>query len=333
MAISEDFNLQKGTTVTDNNMSQLASTSIQYALARHQIKDTGDNGVQAFLETPEKKLYSLSRSGKVYLSDMETEDYLGNWSLKTEVCGEDAEECDSPWWDGRWGDQEFLEPEVRRLAEIYPMSLSSVGKNLGCLNNNHLRYGDIESDGVKELIVTLNDNLVVFNVNKNVASFISLISVNDWETAENTQELYAENTSDIDPQYVSFNQISTATTSKISSLDKDPGMRGYAKHYFGHFSTVDANEVLVWRKLYRSLLEKDPRRGFEKISDSYAHYKLVDGEYKKQLTSPDTIKSWLAEKNLTWQKGYPSKSECPGQEGQLIPEMHDPLLNDPDVLK
>jgi hypothetical protein len=44
------------------------------------------------------------------------------------------------------------------------------------------------------------------------------------------------------------------------------------------------------------------------------------------------VKGWLTAKQLTWKKGYPSKSECAGQEGQFIPEMHDVLLNDPDVL-
>ena len=73
---------------------------------------------------------------------------------------------------------------------------------------------------------------------------------------------------------------------------------------------------------------------FEKLSDSHLHYKKVNNEYQLQTdTAPETIQGWLTDKNLTWQKGFPSKSECAGQEGQLIPEMHDPLLNDPDVLK
>ena len=65
----------------------------------------------------------------------------------------------------------------------------------------------------------------------------------------------------------------------------------------------------------------------------YGHYSLIDSEYKLQDTSAETVQNWLSTKNLTWQKGFPSLSECEGEEGQLIPEMHDPLLNDPDVLK
>jgi hypothetical protein len=91
----------------------------------------------------------------------------------------------------------------------------------------------------------------------------------------------------------------------------------------------------VWRKLYLSKLLSEPVAGFDKVSDTYYHYeRKVTGEYElKTDTAPETIQGWLTSKNLTWQSGFPSKSECAGQEGQLIPEMHDPLLNDPDVLK
>jgi hypothetical protein len=91
----------------------------------------------------------------------------------------------------------------------------------------------------------------------------------------------------------------------------------------------------VWRKLYLSKLLSEPVAGFDKVSDTYYHYeRKVTGEYElKTDTAPETIQGWLTAKNQTWQSGFPSKSECAGQEGQLIPEMHDPLLNDPDVLK
>jgi hypothetical protein len=60
---------------------------------------------------------------------------------------------------------------------------------------------------------------------------------------------------------------------------------------------------------------------------------VTTGEYQKQPTDSATVKNWLTTRHLTWQKGYPSRSECPGQEGQLIPEMHDPLLNDAEVMQ
>ena len=77
---------------------------------------------------------------------------------------------------------------------------------------------------------------------------------------------------------------------------------------------------------------RETKKGFAKKDELLVHYALVDGEYKKQSTSATTIKGWLAARQLTWQKGFPSKSECPGAEGKLIPELHDPLLNDLDVL-
>ena len=77
---------------------------------------------------------------------------------------------------------------------------------------------------------------------------------------------------------------------------------------------------------------RETKKGFAKKDELLVHYALVDGEYKKQSTSANTIKGWLATRQLTWQKGFPSQSECPGAEGKLIPELHDPLLNDPDVL-
>lgn len=110
-------------------------------------------------------------------------------------------------------------------------------------------------------------------------------------------------------------------------------LRGYAKLYIGSYSAENAKDILIWRKVYKSNLLKDPIAGFTRLSDTYIHYKLINGEYKKQPTEQAVIKEWFTDKNLTWQKGYPSKSECPGKEGELIPEMHDPLSNDPDVLK
>ena len=89
----------------------------------------------------------------------------------------------------------------------------------------------------------------------------------------------------------------------------------------------DLGNIILWRKYFESLKQGDAKK-----DELFVHYSLVDGEYKKQPTAAETIKGWLAAKQLSWQQGFPSRSECPGQEGQLIPELHDPLLNDPDVL-
>ena len=113
-----------------------------------------------------------------------------------------------------------------------------------------------------------------------------------------------------------------------------PAQRAYGKIYIDDFDGDNSNDIIMWRKLYFSKLKSDPVKGYELDAEMFAHYKIVDGDYQLQTdTTPATVQGWLSANNLTWQKGFPSKSECDGQEGQLIPEMHDPLLNDPDVLK
>jgi len=122
------------------------------------------------------------------------------------------------------------------------------------------------------------------------------------------------------------------------------GMRSYSKLYVNDFENDGHEDILVWRKVYVSNNKANLQKGFSLIRDEYVHYERdltaqgsseagVTGEYLPQETDSATIQGWLATKNQTWQSGFPSKSECAGQDGQLIPEMHDPLLNDPDVLK
>ena len=82
-------------------------------------------------------------------------------------------------------------------------------------------------------------------------------------------------------------------------------------------------------------VETDSWQGTEmRVTDKSGLYSFIYGPSQQYGCSMSTgIQSWLLAKNLTWQKGFLSKSECAGQEGQLIPEIHDPLLNDPDVLR
>jgi len=101
------------------------------------------------------------------------------------------------------------------------------------------------------------------------------------------------------------------------------------------FDANGKSDILIWRKLYESNLGDNPVKGFHLLGEGVFHYeKSAAGEYVfKDDTESNVAKAWLTSNNLTWQKGFPSKSECEGQEGQLIPEMHDPLLNDPEVLR
>jgi hypothetical protein len=206
----------------------------------------------------------------------------------------------------------------------------------GCLDVNPLRYGDIDGDGQKELVVTKNGDFIVSSTSKKAVIFAANWFMNDDIVINNdpgtvlpiiTPEERAAQPKDT-PQYGAYSNLL-----KYMEGKSYPAWRSFAKLYFGDFDADKAPDIVMWRKLYESNLMGNPQKGFSKKAELWVHYKLVNGEYKKQPTDSATVKTWLTTKNLTWQKGYPSKSECKGQENQLIPEMHDPLLNDADVLK
>lgn len=281
--------------------------------------------------------YALSSDGSIVGYYNFSEKHMDGWLIGfSDPCAdEDApDECKAPWWTGRWGMQEFMEAEyIERTQDhniLIPFRAAHNDDELslyGCFNRNPLRYGDLTGDSKPELALFLMNDFVIFSPEQKKTIFAVMYNNPDWinwgELIENGLALLDEPDS---PQYGSRKLYEELGTTSI-------GYRGYAKIYVGSFEAENTKDILVWRKFYQSRFKKDPIKGFEKIRDTYIHYKLGDGEYKKQSTEPEVVKSWLTAKNLTWQKGYPSKSECPGQEGQLIPEMHDPLLNDPDVLK
>jgi hypothetical protein len=269
--------------------------------------------------------------------NVETKQYLGSWPLATlNSCDKNDQNCIEPWWEGRWSDQEFLEPEIKKRLNNYdiklPFELSygdDISDAVGCLEHTPLRYGDIDSDNNSELVVFLKNSFVIFSPKEEKVIFSSLFNYLDfvtWQTLIDA-EMYLDAPTNSTPQYASLLEFKKDRNAII-------GYRGYSKLFIQDFDNNQNADLVVWRKLYQSRLQGDNIKGFEKLSDSYLHYKKVNGEYQLQTdTAPETIQGWLTAKNLTWQKGFPSKSECAGQEGQLIPEMHDPLLNDPDVLK
>ncbi len=280
--------------------------------------------------------YRLFHDMKIHGVNFAEKKYLGGWSIITAAnpCSANDESCTKPWWTGRWGAEESLEKElITRIDDsendetFRASSETDLASNLGCLAAKPLRYGDVDSDGKNELVVILKDSFIIFSSQKAKTIFAVMWDVKDWTTWANLQELgLIEDPTSNHPQYGSTKFYDNGNGTNV-------GYRGYAKLYFGHFASETSSDILVWRKLYQSRLVKDPIKGFEKKSDTFVHYKLVNGEYKKQTTDTATIKGWLTAKQLTWKKGYPSKSECAGQEGQFIPEMHDVLLNDPEVLQ
>jgi|SRR5690554_41402 len=199
---------------------------------------------------------------------------------------------------------------------------------LGCFKNTPLRYGDIDENGQAELVIFNDTGMVFFSPQHGKIIFSYHYELNDELDSEEAKEIFLPPYSDTDPQYIA----SSGTDNLVREIF--PAQRSYSKIYIQDFNGDKKADIVLWRKMYVSNLRNNPVQGFHKLAETWVHYQRAEnGEYLPQDTRPETIQNWLNAKNLTWQKGFPSKSECAGEEGKLIPEMHDPLLNDPDVLK
>ena len=211
---------------------------------------------------------------------------------------------------------------------------SSSDAAAGCLSNVPLRYGDIDTDTQSELVLFLNGELIVFSPERQRTVFAMFWQADDWKR---DSDKYNNKPSEDGPVF----QFASAHLGVNGVINK--AMRSYSKLFIGDVDGDAHKDFVVWQKVYESNTDAEAP-GFKLIRQSFTHYERdlsaqaqlpagVTGEYLPQTTDTATIQTWLSEKNLTWQKGYPSKSECPGQAGQLIPEMHDPLLNDPEVMQ
>lgn len=217
------------------------------------------------------------------------------------------------------------EPDFAQNYSYKSSNSNPTGQQLpvmGCLAQHPLRYGDLDEDGKDELVLFLGHekevlDLVMFNPDKEKIQFSARViftDATDWDYGDNFKYQYASNHNMSKGAYV--------------------GSKTYAKVFMGEFDGNESSpDIIVWRKHYTSLSKNTSTKGFKLGSQNYQFYTLKDGEYQLQIALEAQIESWMSEFELTWSKGYPSKSECTGQEGQLIPEMHDPLLNDLDVLK
>ncbi len=324
-------NLVSGVGITIDNEDSLRSTSLPYAIARQGQRAANNKElVQGYFET-DSNVYSISSEPTLIQTKKEGRLLIGNWPLTSlAIC----DDCEESWWIGRWNDQEFLEPLIKeRFHYNSGGEIQIMGDGLGCLNKTPLRYGDIDDDSKNELVLFLNDNLLIFNPELTKTVFLMLYNLDDFTSAEDTIIQHGFEKPEF-PQYVSNLATNSGTAFQVSSQVTEPALQAFSKLYTVDVDNDQIKDLIVWRKLYHSRLQSDAVKGFEKISDTYLHYSKVEGEYHLQIdTAPETIQGWLGSSNLTWQKGFPSKSECVGQEGQLIPEMHDALLNDPDVLK
>jgi hypothetical protein len=280
-----------------------------------------DKALESYLHVNKEEYFSLYDANSII-----------NWDLSYK---KKTDELRNTWPLARTG-VEYNPTEVtdrisdnhKALQHLYNVQ---VDRGLACLQNHPLRYGDFNGDGSNEVVLFLGNDLVIFSPEYAKTIFSEKLSINDWLSLEDTAK---------EPEYKQIQGPSPYQyLSSVLSDDPifEPGYRGYSKLFFGDFNSDGHSEILVWRKFYESH-EVGAVSGFKKLHDNFAQYELSTvgdnlGEFLIQDTPEEQIKDWLATSELTWSKGYPSKSECTGEEGQLIPEMHDPLLNDPDVLK
>lgn len=256
--------------------------------------------------------FVLSRSLNLGVVDTDSSSYLGSWPL-TRWAGESSDtkfnRFTLPYTDNSFGN------ELR-------LQIDNSKKGLGCLNETPLRYGDINNDQSNEIVLLLGElnhtlDFVVFSPEQEKTIFGARLALHDSQDNE-----YGE--------YSNYDYIAT-----LDLRSAYQAYRSYAKVFLIDLDAdkTTPDDILVWRKAFFANHKDNPVKGFSLDGSLLSHFAYVEGEYALQETAESDIRNWLAENNLTWSKGYPSKSECPGEEGQLIPEMHDPLLNDPDVLK
>ncbi len=197
----------------------------------------------------------------------------------------------------------------------------------GCLNKTLLRYGDVDENNTPELVITPDSTIIFFSPQQGKVIFSYHYQLNDEMSKEQAELVFLPPYIDENPQYIAGSGQDELVRKMF------PAQRSLSKIYIRDFNGDKNPDLILWRKMYRSNLRNNPAEGFHLLAESWTHYQLTNGEYIPQDTAPEVIRNWLTSANLTWSKGFPSVSECPGEEGKLIPEMHDPLLNDPDVLK
>lgn len=206
----------------------------------------------------------------------------------------------------------------------------------GCLTQHPLRIGNIDS-GDEALFLLIDNIIYVFSTTTNKILF-SFNWVNSDEVKSATLLDIKDSVSD-HRLHAAYQFLSGDAPQFVASSSEDkhvddiyPAWRSFSKIYINDFTGDKNSDILLWRKLYKSRINSDEVKGFVKTGELLIHYAFVDSNYVLQQTDQVLIRAWLSNNQLTWQKGYPSKSECIGQEGMVIPEMHDTLLNDPDVL-
>ena len=209
----------------------------------------------------------------------------------------------------------------------YSYDRTKKGRNeVGCFQNHPLRYGDLDDNGTDELVLMLGQNIVMFSSEIEKIVFSAHYWLADEIPVDEEDRYFPWDKKPVDPQYIAYSGTDVALNEVF------PARRSLSKLFFGSFEDESKQDIVLWRKLYESKLRNDPEQGFDLFGETWVHYRMVNGVYQLQETAPEVLEDWLASNELTWMDGVPSVSECEGQEGQLIPELHDPILNDPEIL-
>lgn len=328
MAFSATANLSNLSDATFTRTSNSSLGNPAYILGHkldNLIPTTKGHFVSYTSITDDEMYYILTSINELHLINYQSKQYLGNWPLTRTPDDQTAPII------------EFFESNTREGAEEYDLQVGNYNDPaLGCLWDTPLRYGDIDQDAINELVLLLGYDrsdkinrqldIVIFSPQQQKVIFSSRL------VREDIGRLTAEDFLNYTGQ-INLGQLPRISTSDTSTGLGNSAVRAYSKLFIADMDDSGKKDIIVWRKRYKSRSLADTVQGYELQKELLTHYELDNGMYVAQPTEELTIKEWLTEKNLTWQKGYPNQSECAGQENQLIPEMHDPLLNDPDVLK
>ncbi|WP_159558527.1 hypothetical protein [Alcanivorax sp. S71-1-4] len=306
------FNFEKG------DSKNIHNGQFQDAVTASKLMAAQFYGMSGFVTLDEGDTYYAILRKALAKYDMNADKVVSSWPIK------------------RWED-EYIEDEILQRYTHYNGGLEPnftmtadawedmQGGLFGCLQNTPLRYGDFTGDGNAELIIITQDmraiDFYAFSPDQGKVIFTSRLSVMD-SAQPSMLEYDLENER---YQHISYLGLTIAGREEV-------GLRAFAKLFTGHFLNAEQPGLIQWRKLYRSLPLEGDGQGFRKADESFHYYQLVDGVYKPQDVGDAIIREWMATNELTWQSGFPTYSECPGQESELIPEMHEQLLNDPDVL-
>lgn len=328
-------NVINGVRLTRDNESSLRGTSLPYAIARQGQRAADNNElVESYLEVSDS-IYSLSSKPSLIQTKTSGRTLLGHWPLSAYsehlfLLGENVAAYESiAGVHGKTIDASTDILSIVNRGEVYMrLTTSETYNSEGCLQHTPLRYGDINGDSNSEIVLFLglNTKIVIFSPIQQKVIFSTHFFLNDELDSEEVFTTFGRALTETEPQYVSDSGTDVLVTEIL------PAKRSLSKLYMSEFNADGQHDIVVWRKLYESRLGTDPIKGFSRIGERFVHYSLINGIYKLQSTDSATVKSWLTNKNLTWQKGYPNLSECADQTSQHIPEMIDPLLNDPDVL-